>query len=205
VKKRAAIGIRAHSGWGALVAVSGEIGAEEIIERERIIIVDTRTPGVKQPYHFAQMLSARESAKAAEQHVKKCAVASAKMARAAVSEIVMRLLDREYHIVGAAVLLGSGRPLPPFVKILASHPMLHTAEGAFFRQAFCEACEHLAIPVTGIPERQLEERAGKVFGKRAASIQRRIAALGRSVGPPWTLDQKSAALGATIVLVASRR
>ncbi|HJX84898.1 MAG TPA: hypothetical protein VJ723_11180 [Candidatus Angelobacter sp.] len=204
MKKKAAIGIRAHSGWGALVAVSGEIGTEEIIERERIVIVDTKAPGVKQPYHFAQMLSARESETAAEQHVKKCAAASSRMARAAVSNIVKRLQDRGYRVVGAAILLGSGRSLPPFAKILASHPMLHTAEGVFFRQALCEACEHLAIPVTGIPERQLEDHAGEAFGRRTASIQRRIAAMGRSVGPPWTLDQKSAALGAAIVLAASR-
>jgi hypothetical protein len=205
VKKKAAIGIRAHSGWGALVAVSGETGAEEIVERERIVIVDTKTPGVKQPYHFAQILSARENERAAEQYVKKCAVASAKMARAILGEVVKKLQDRGYSIVGAAILLGSGRPLPPFPKILASHPMLHTAEGVFFRQAFSEALEKLGIPGTGIPERQLEERAGEVFGRRAASIQRRIAAMGRSVGPPWTLDQKSAALGAAIVLAASWR
>jgi hypothetical protein len=205
VKKRAAIGIRVHSGWGALVAVSGASGNEEVIERERIVIVDSRTAGVSQPYHFAQKLGLRQSVNAAEQHVTRCAEASAQMALAAVDEVVKRLQDRGYGIIGAAILLGSGRPLPSFSKILASHPMLHTAEGVFFRQAFREACERLAIPVTGIPERQLEERAGDVFGKSAPGLQRRIAAMGRSLGPPWTLDQKSAALGAVMVLAASRR
>lgn len=205
MKKKAAIGIRAHSGWGALVAVSGEIGSEEIIERERIVIVDTKTPGVKQPYHYAQMLSVRKGEKAAEQYVKNCAVASAKMARAVIGEVVKRLQDRDYNIVGATILLGSGRPLPPFAKILASHPMLHTAEGVFFRQAFHDAFEKLGIPVTGIPERQLKERADEMFEKRAPGLQRRIGAMGRSVGAPWTLDQKIAALGAAIVLAASRR
>ncbi len=205
MKKRVAIGIRVHSGWGALVAVSGEIGAEEVMERERIIIVDTKTPGVSQPYHFAQKLNAREDEKKAEQFVAKCAAASAQMALAAVGEVVKRLRDREYDIVGAAILLGSGRPLPPFGKILASHPMLHTAEGVFFRQAFREALEKLGIPVTGIPERQLEERAGAAFGKRAPGVQRRIAAMGRSLGLPWTTDQKTAALSAVTVLAAHNR
>jgi len=204
MKKRVAIGIRGHSGWGALVAVSGEPGSEEVIERERVIIVDTKTPGVAQPYHFAQKLNRREGEKKAEQHVKKCAETSAQMALSAIRKIVERLRDRDYSIVGATILLGSGRPLPPFTKILASHPMLHIAEGVFFRQAFREAFERLAIPVTGIPERQLEERAGEVFGKSAPALQRRIAPMGRSLGPPWTLDQKSAALGAIIVLAASK-
>jgi hypothetical protein len=199
-KRRIAIGIRVHSGWGALVAVSGEPGGETVVERERIIVVDPKTPGVAQPYHFAQRLNLREGEKNAEQHVRKCAEASAQMALSAVRNLVERWQSAGYSIAGAAILLGSGRPLPPFAKILASHPMLHTAEGVFFREAFRNAFERLAIPVTGISERQLEERAGEVFGKRAASLQRRIAAMGRSVGPPWTLDQKSAALGAMIVL-----
>jgi hypothetical protein len=205
MKKRVAIGIRVHSGWGALVAVFGRPGSEEVIERERIIIVDTKTPGVTQPYHFAQKLNLREGENKAEQHVKKCAETSARTALAGVREIVERLRGHDYSIVGAAILLGSGRPLPSFAKILASHPMLHTAEGVFFRQAFRDAFERLAIPVTGIPERQLEERTDEVFAKKAPGVQRRIAAMGRSLGPPWTLDQKSAALGAMIVLAESRR
>ena len=34
------IGIRVHSGWGALVAVSGEPGATQVIDRRHLEIVD---------------------------------------------------------------------------------------------------------------------------------------------------------------------
>ena len=43
--KRAAIGVRVHSGWGALVAVSGKPGAEEIVERSRVEITDPKMSG----------------------------------------------------------------------------------------------------------------------------------------------------------------
>jgi hypothetical protein len=72
---------------------------------------------------------------------------------------VVRELDgRHYRIVGSAVLLASGRPLPSLAKILGSHPLIHTAEGEFFRHAVRKACEGLKISVTAIRERELEER-----------------------------------------------
>ncbi len=43
--KPAAIGVRVHSGWGALVGVAGARGAEEIIERTRVEIVDAIPAG----------------------------------------------------------------------------------------------------------------------------------------------------------------
>ena len=54
--KQCAIGIRVHSGWGAVVAVSGEANSLEVIDRRRIEIIDPKTPGAFQPYHFAQSL-----------------------------------------------------------------------------------------------------------------------------------------------------
>src|SRR5438067_2289475 len=54
--KAVAIGIRMHSGWGALVAVSTSAGSVEVVERRRVVIATPGTPGAKQPYHFAENL-----------------------------------------------------------------------------------------------------------------------------------------------------
>ena len=70
-------------------------------------------------------------------------------------------------VVGAAVLLASGRSLPPLEKILAAHPLIHTAEGEFFRHTVSQACEDLQISVTAIRQRDLDERAKAAFGKAA--------------------------------------
>jgi hypothetical protein len=194
--KTCAIGIRVHSGWGAMVAVSGEAGTMEVIDRRRVEIIDRSVPGAFQPYHFAKELNLR----AGERHVADSAAASATLALAAMREVVGHLRSLDCKTVAAAILLSSGRPLPDFAKILASHAMIHTAEGEFFRQAFRSACASLKIPITGIRERDLDDQANAEFGRAAQPLQRSIAGLGKKLGPPWTTDQKTAALAAAIVL-----
>jgi hypothetical protein len=195
--KPAAIGIRVHSGWGALVAVCGKVGVEEVIERSRVVIIDPMIPGMSQPYHFAERLEIR----AAEKHIAQCTAASARLAQAAIQSIIEQLDNRGYRVVASAILLSSGRPLPAFAKILASHAMIHTADGEFFRQAFRDALERLQIQVTGIRERELDERAGVLLGKASVGLQQRINGMGSTLGPPWTKDQKNAALAAALMLV----
>jgi hypothetical protein len=192
----AAIGIRVHSGWGVLVAISGKTEALEVLERRRIEIIDRKVSGAAQPYHFAEKLEIRE----AEKHLERCTAMAATQALARVREVVSNLRDRGYSVTGAAILLSSGRTLPGLEKILASHPMIHTAEGEFFRRAFRQACEALKIAVAGIRERELDARATEAFGKAASRVKQSINRQGRSLGPPWTQDQKAAALAATLAL-----
>lgn len=198
--KRAAIGVRMHSGWGALVAVSNSAGTVEVIERRRVAITTPGTSGANQPYHFAENLGLPE----AETFLANCFAASKRLALAAVRDVVGELRGRQYRVVGSAVLLASGRPLPPLSKILASHALIHAAEGEFFREAFRMACEDLDLSVTGFRERNLNECVQTTLGKGATRVWRQISTLGRSLGPPWTKDQKSAALAALVVLQASK-
>jgi hypothetical protein len=198
--KSAAIGVRVHSGWGALIAVAGQSGAEEIIERRKVVIVDAKKPGVTQPYHYVEEMGLP----AAERHLTQCAIDSKRLTREVLDHFSAELLKRGYSLVGAAILLSSARPLPDLDEILASHALIHTAEGEFFRQAFRHAFESLELPVTGIRERELDERARKAFGKLAAPVRKNIDGMGRILGPPWTQDEKMAALAATIVLAEAR-
>jgi hypothetical protein len=195
-----------HSGWGVLVAVSGDANSLEVLDRRRIVTTDPRIPGANQPYHYAASLGLPElglpelGLPESERYLANCAAVSERLALAAVREVVRELDGRHYRIVGSAVLLASGRPLPSLAKILASHPLIHTAEGEFFRHAVRKACERLKISVTAIRERELEERAKTAFGNAASRVQRRIASLGSSIGPPWTKDHKTAALAAAMIL-----
>ena len=193
------MGVRVHSGWGALVVVSGEAATVEVIERRRIVLTDPQVAGANQPYHWAAKMGLLE----AEEYVSGCAVVSERLALVAAGDLIRELHNRDYEVKGVAVLLASGRALPALSEILASHALIHTAEGEFFRKAFWRACERLEIPVTALRERDLEERAQAAFGKVAAQVQRRISTLGRFLGPPWTEDQKKAAVAASIVLTAA--
>src|SRR6266852_5152513 len=199
--KRAAIGIRMHSGWGALVAVANSDGAVEVLERRRVAVTTPGTPGANQPYHFAKKLELAE----AEKFLGDSFAASKRLALAAIRDVVGELRDRQNRVIGSAVLLASGRALPPLAKILASHALIHAAEGEFFREAFSKACEALDLPVTGFPERNLGQAFQTAFGKAAARMRRQISDLGRSLGPPWTKDQRSAALAALVVLAKKQR
>jgi len=195
--KLAAIGVRMHSGWGALVAVHYETGGKiEIIDRRRIVVIDPKSPGAKQPYHFAENM---ELARAGE-FIENCFENTKQIATKAIRDLLGELNARKYRLKGAAVVLASGRPLPPLEKILSAHPLLHTAEGVFFREVFANACESCGLATTGVRERDLMEAMNAKFGKTAAKMQRQVAAQGRTIGPPWTTDQKTATLAALTLL-----
>lgn len=195
--KTVVVGVRVHSGWGAVVTVSGGREGIEVVDRRRVAIIDPEMPGAFQPYHFSQNLKLNE----AEKHLRKCAAASQLLARESVRAMLAELRGRGFDVSRAAILLASGRALPALPEILASHPLLHTAEGEFFRRSFWKAWEDLDVPVTGIRERDLDERVQASFGRSAPRLRGQIATAGKLLGPPWTTDQKSAALSAAILLV----
>lgn len=195
----AAIGVSVHSGWGAVVAVAGGHGAEEILDRRRLTLINPKTAGAAQPYHYIREMELR----AAERHLAGCANNSAHLALAGLTRVCETLLERGFMVSGSVIVLSAARPLPALEKILGSHPLIHTAEGEFFRQAFRSAFERLHVPVTGIRACDLDVSAKKAFGKAAAKILTRVDGMGRSLGSPWTKDEKMAALAAAIVLTGT--
>jgi hypothetical protein len=194
--KPVAIGVRMHSGWGAFVAVAMTAGKVEVIDRRRMVVAPFGTPGAIQPYHFAKTLELHE----AEAFLAKSLAVAENLARAELHDVVSELITREYLVVGCALLLASGRPLPALSKILSAHPLIHTAEGEFFRDAFRKASEGLQFSVAGFRERDLDKHFAETFGKSAARMSRQISDLSRAVGPPWTQDQKLATRAAMLVL-----
>lgn len=182
-----------------MVAVAGGARNLEILDRRRIVTMDSTVPGGIQPYHYA----AKIGLPAANKHIENCARLSKRMARSAIQRLADDLESRDCLVVGCVVLLASGRPLPALPKILSSHPLIHTAEGEFFRGAVVQACKSLKIPVIGVRERQLDEQARAVIGKSAGRLKHRISGLGKVLGPPWRKDQKTAALAAATLLVGA--
>src|SRR5215472_4501311 len=133
--KPVALGFRMHSGWGVLVAVSGDPDSLVVVDRRRIVVMDPATPGGKQPYHYAAELSPEK----AEQHIAKCGALSESMAQEAINQVLAQLNERNYRVKSAAVLMAAGRSLPSLPQILGSHPLIHTAEGEFFRKCVVSA------------------------------------------------------------------
>jgi hypothetical protein len=198
--KAAAIGVSVHSGWGAVVAITGTRGVEEVLLRRRVTIIDPKIAGAAQPYHYV----VKKEIHAAEKHLARCASESGGLAFEGFTRLSAELRERGFMLTSAVILLSSARPLPDLEEILTSHALIHTAEGEFFRQAFRAALEQLRVPVTGIRARDLGGCAVKAFGKAAPEIQKRIDGMGRDLGAPWTKDEKTAALAAAIVLAGTQ-
>lgn len=181
----ATIGFRAHSGWAAAVAVAGPPEAPVVVMRRRIEMREAGASGPSQPYHAAVGLDLDE----AEILIADCAARATALAAAGLSGIIGDLRKLGHQTVGCGLLLGSGRALPPLAKILASHPLLHTAEGELFRDALRRASRKCRLPVTAVVERSL-----------AKDLKRQAADLGKSIGPPWRQDEKLAATVAWLAL-----
>lgn len=156
------------------MVVSGVSGAIEVIDRRKIVITACGIQGANQPYHHAKDLSLSD----AESYLDECAAASEGLAGEALRETIQDAQRRKKEVVACAILLAAGRTLPPLPKILASHPLIHTAEGEFFREALRRAGEKLKLRVAGMRERDLDESARAVFGKAADSWRREIAGAG---------------------------
>jgi hypothetical protein len=168
-----------------MVVAAGTIDAPRVLERRRIVIADPETPGSKQPYHAAAGLPLPQ----AEALVRKAMESSRRLALEAIAATIKGLRSRGNEVAGCGVLLGSGRTLPTLEKILASHALIHTAEGEMFRDALVWAATERRLPVTGVREKSLD-----------ASSLARVGSLGKLIGPPWTQDQKYATVAALLAM-----
>jgi hypothetical protein len=193
---KAALGFRVHSGWAAMVAMGGPHAAPIVLARRRVELADRGIAGSKQLYHAAQQMKVPD----ARAFVEECTAATAAMARTAILNILSELKNESYRFAGACVLLASGRPLPELASILASHALIHTAEGVFYREALKAACKSCGFEAVGIAERDLLSRAAKTLKLSIDDVHERISELGKCVGPPWRQDEKFSALAAWVRL-----
>ena len=192
----AAIGFRVHSGWAAMVAVSLEDGVPVVLQRRKLLLVKTFSYTFRQPYHTAEKMPPGD----ASEFVRGVETESRELALAGLRALEKELDSADYTVRGCALLLASGRKLPEFEKILASHALIHTADGELFREAIRHCCARAKLPLTAIKERELLAAASKRLNKRPEFLNRQVTALGKSLGPPWTQDEKLATLAAWFTL-----
>jgi hypothetical protein len=182
------------------VIVAGAVTSPEILQRRRIVLADSTIPGSKQPYHAAEKLPFPQ----AEQLLRCCTQRSQALARQELSAAVEHARSGGYQVTGCGVLLASGRPLPDLAATLASHALIHTAEGELFRSVLANASREMRVPVTGVKERELLAQASAVLGKSDIELQKYLQQRGRELGPPWTQDEKYATLAAWLALAAAK-
>src|SRR6059058_4242192 len=196
--KQAAIGFRVHSGWAAVVAVCVDRGAPVVLARQRVHLVETFTYEFRHPYHTAEKMLEGQ----AREFISRMRTESRRLAYRAVQELESRTQEQGVKLTRCGLLLASGRPLPVLEKILASHALIHTADGELFREALSYAGKRYGLEIVGMKERELLECARQSLRVQPAVLLRRITELGKPFGSPWSQDEKFATLAAWLALAA---
>lgn len=186
----AALGFRAHSGWAWAILLAGSEEAIEILDRRRIELCDPRIPGSKQPFHEAEPMAFPK----AEAHIARCATSTDALAKGALNDLLAVARRMNAKLIGACVLTASGRPLPDLRAILASHSLIHAAEGEFYRDALARACKAAKIKVGRLKEKEAALWTAERLGIAEGALKTKIANIGKTLGPPWTSDEKLATL-----------
>jgi len=192
----ATLGLRAHSGWAAVVALAGPASAPRVLARQRLEFADPKLGYSKQPYHAA----AERPIPEAEKLIAQCMQSSTDLAFLGMRRIVDELKTAGARVSTCGLLLGSGRPLPELAGILRSHALIHTAEGEMFRSVLSQAAKRLGARVIGVKEKQIWPEAATRLNQSAAAIAAHLKVMGKSLGPPWREDERLATLIAWMAL-----
>ena len=194
---RIALGLKAHSGWAALIALGTDDGGLRVADRRRVELVEEADAHwARQPYHAAEGLSPSKAREVVQRGIE----SAHRLARWEVQAAMQRARSAGHDLAACAVLVSEPMPAWSVDEILAVHFRMHKAEGVLFRDALARAVEASGLCLVAIPEKRLTEHAEQALATPAAAVMKRIAALGKAVGPPWGKDQKDAALAAIIAL-----
>ncbi|HTR46603.1 MAG TPA: hypothetical protein VMM16_04355 [Verrucomicrobiae bacterium] len=198
--KRAAVGFRVHSGWAAMVALTLNNGTPTILVRERVHLIETFTYPFRQPYHTAEKMPLKKAAA----FIERVRDEAQQVALGIVRKLATDLRAQDCKLTACGVLLSSGRIVANLAQILASHASIHTADGQLFREAILHAAKRCRLVRFSIRERNILGAASKDLRIESDDLARRVAELGRPLGPPWSQDEKLATIVALLAANSAR-
>ena len=191
----AAIGFSPHSGWAAMVVLGGSAAAPELLARSRVQLIDDHDPESKQPYHAVEFLCVEEATR-----LDGYMAAATRLAHDCIRTQSEQLKGRGITISSVGIIDSSSRKQVSLPSILASHALIHAADGDHFRNALSVAAEQCRLQVCRIPAKGLEAYASTCLRLCNDRILETAKNLGLEKGPPWGADQKKAALLAWALL-----
>jgi hypothetical protein len=197
---RGALGFKLHTGWAAMVVVTGGRGNINLLLRSRLELLPGDGSIARFVYHQAAEMGPAEAADL----VKTATLAAEKAARRGLGEALRGLNPAEVEIEAAGVLAGSMAVPEDLGAILRSHALIHAAEGRLFQQAIFAACAGCGVEAITIREREVWEKSAAALGLDEARLRERVDALGKSAGPPWGADQKAATAAGLLALRGGR-
>jgi hypothetical protein len=197
-ENRAALGFRVKTGRAIVVALAAPGSDPRILFRREVQLSDPKVPESRQPYHGGIMPFVPATA---------AAVARGRKAAERVSVAVVKELVEELKAAGCRLtsvgLVVASNPNP--AKLGSEHIRAHALEGILFREVLEAGARACRVPSFRLLEREAAARAAGALGRPAAGVQRTLARFGAEVGRPWRAEEKCAALGAWLALVAPAR
>jgi hypothetical protein len=194
----AAFGLKARTGRAVLVALAGGVDEPQLIERSQFLLLPQ---GAFAPYHAAEGLAPAD----ARESVRRSIADAHRLAESGIREAARRIAEAGHEPRGCAVLVGTGMPDWSTDEILAVHVRMHKAEGELFRDALVAGARACDLALTTLPGKSALDDAAKKLGLTRARLDARLAALGKSAGPPWGKDQKEVAAAALVALKLGSR
>jgi hypothetical protein len=193
------LGFAPHSGWAAVVMLGGTRDAPRVLTRERLEMTDASLEGSKQPYHALEGLPLPE----ARRRLALLEASAAALAADGLHSLIARARSEGAEARAAGILDSAGHGGSSLEAILASHALIHSADGQHFRAALAQGCQALGLSVSRVPQRELTGRAAAALEKTPDQLGTAVASLGRGLGAPWGADQKAAALLAWLLLATT--
>ncbi len=185
-------GCKPHSGWAIAVLVGGSATEPLVLDRRRVQLCPDDLP--RQVYHAALGLPRPRAAAL----VAKVDAAVAAMTADVLSELTELARDRGDLI--AIAVIGRPRAIPQLESVLASHALLHAAEGELYRGALDDAAEVRGLAVVTAPSKGTMEDAAAALGTTRDLLASRLTALRTELGAPWQADHKDATAAALMAL-----
>lgn len=191
-----ALGFKPHTGWAVAVVVSGDAAAPVVHHRARVALCPEELPAPV--YHAAHDLPAAQAARVVAE-----VEDAVDIATSAVLEELAERAGALGELVGVGIV-GEPRDVPPLDAVLASHALLHLAEGELYRSALDEAAHERGLLVcAAAPKRAVAEAATALEVSRDA-LAAVLGSLRAELGAPWQADHKDATAAALIALGAAR-
>ena len=188
----AVIGIAAHNGWGELVVVGVRDGVPSVLDRRRVVLVDSSLPD--NPYHHEALGMSLPDGEVLVGRVKQDV---AQRALAALADL------QSQHAAIAIVLQQSpfNRLPETLADVLRSWPLTCAADGMMYREALAEAGAALGMKVIRYPRKTDEaQMAASRLGIEPGEIMLWARDEGRRIGVPWHKEHRNAAIAAVTEL-----
>ena len=181
-----------------MILAAGRGSAIEILDRRHVVLCDSTKEGAKQPFHAAEPMPFAQ----AESHIALCRETTTELAREAVSAARLLCEQRGVRLSSVCVITASGRTLPDLAIILASHALIHAAEGEFYRDAILAAAKAHDIKATRLKAAEALSHVPMQVHMSEGAMTKALTEMGKRAGRPWTSDEKLATLAAWSLLIS---